>query len=124
VQKYPYKGENLTVAELAKRVGLSGCSVRNRLAKGVSLDDPKHGSKTYPYFGEGKTIKAILKIEGVTREAIRQRIAKGSTELGVIPRKRRRVLYKGAMRTTHEIVDLDGITYGMAAKLVRDLRKG
>jgi len=120
--KYTYKGEALSNAEIAKRAGLSKSTALRMLKKGADLDNPKN-SKKHPYFGEMKTAVEISKIEGVSPQTVRERIAKGSAEPGTNLRKRRRIEYKGALRSTHDIAELENVSYQVAAKFVRAVIK-
>lgn len=119
-----YNGQNLSVAEIAKIKGLSKESVYRRLRKNQDLGKPRNMAQEYDFCGEKKTAKEIMKaVKSTSYTTIYKHLTKAGVTLGKQPRKRRRVLYKGEMRTTHEIAELDGITYGQAAKIVRALRK-
>jgi predicted DNA-binding protein YlxM (UPF0122 family) len=122
-KKHPFGEEMLTLREIAKKVNLSHVTVVQRLAKGIALDAPYRNVKLADFHNKQMSAPEIAKIEGVSRQALYQRIKRGSAELGKVPRRRRRVFYKGAERSTHEIAELDGVHYQKAAKVVREIRK-
>ncbi len=83
------RGERLTIAEIARRAGISGWAVRLRLRAGVRGEallaarapNQGWGKRAKPLYdvGNGRSLTAseIAKIVGVTRSTITHRIARG-----------------------------------------------
>ena len=77
-QKITFQGETKTIAEWAKKLGLTNGAIRDRLNEGWSIDraltDPKFTAQLLPFRDETKTLHAWAKEFGLSPRCLRQRL--------------------------------------------------
>lgn len=121
---YYYNGENLTALELSEKYNISIYNIRNRLARGCTLEEALTEGKIntinankYMINGEELTLRELSEKTGLRENTIRARLRYGwdindlgkeLQEGGFAPGKK--YMYKGEMKTKKEIAKDKGVS--------------
>lgn len=112
---FPYKGEQLTLSEIAKREGVAPVAIHHRWLRSKRTEKaPKQPKplKLYEYNGEHRTLADIAAAEGINKGAVWYRLSttgtmKTKTELG---QRWRLFDYHGEQLTIPQIAKREGVT--------------
>ena len=73
-QRFLFRGRMETVPNIAKELGIKPQSVRERIKKGKSLEDPVGHCVSVTYKGQRMSYRELSRITGITESTLRHRI--------------------------------------------------
>lgn len=76
-RRYMFRGEWMTISQIAEATGLSTGAIRYRLLTGIPIEEPRMRGgpkpRSYVFRGELKTAKAVSDLLGIGIQAVRDR---------------------------------------------------
>lgn len=118
-------GEDRSMKDAARRVGVSYNTFRQRLRRGWTLEQageevppPARKGRIWHAFGKGKTLKEWAAETGLTESILRNRLKRGMNMEQAIEKGNKRssgyeVLYNGEAISLNQLAVKTGLTYGV-----------